>query len=192
MAILVSGRNVLLRDRQSSDADRYVYWLGHGEWLEYDAPWERVGRKPLTAERKEELRARYVASCARAKRTPRGRAVIATGTSRPLGWVNRYSKEGVPDPVYVGICICEDAYLNRGFGTEALRLWVGYLFAHSKVATLGLETWSFNPRMVRAAEKAGFEHDQVYPKEMQWQGEWLDLVTFRMERSAWQTAVAGS
>jgi RimJ/RimL family protein N-acetyltransferase len=28
----------------------------------------------------------------------------------------------------VGIDICEDAYLNRGYGTEALCLWVDHQF----------------------------------------------------------------
>jgi RimJ/RimL family protein N-acetyltransferase len=32
-----------------------------------------------------------------------------------------------PQACFVGIDICEDAYLNRGLGTEALQLWVDYI-----------------------------------------------------------------
>jgi hypothetical protein len=54
MTILISGPKIVLRDRLPSDADRYVYWLDHGEWLEYDAPWEdNFG--PLTPERRRSL-----------------------------------------------------------------------------------------------------------------------------------------
>jgi hypothetical protein len=76
MAVLISGPNVLLRDRLPSDADRYVYWLDHGEWLEYDAPWENTFG-PLTPERRAELRQGYIESCAGEQPCPRRRAVIA-------------------------------------------------------------------------------------------------------------------
>ncbi len=89
----------------------------------------------------------------------------------PLGWVNRYGEQENPRVRYVGIDICEDAYLNRGLGTEALRLWIDHLFATSDVHKLGLETWSFNPRMIRVAEKVGFVYEGRQREVRQWQGE---------------------
>lgn len=34
---------MILRDQLPSDVDRFVYWQTHGEWLEFDAPWEGFG-----------------------------------------------------------------------------------------------------------------------------------------------------
>ncbi len=69
-------------------------------------------------------------------------------------------------------------YLNRGYGTEALKLWVNHLFANSEYHKLCLDTWSFNPRMMRVAEKVGFI-PEGFQRHMQfWEGEWLDFMHF--------------
>jgi RimJ/RimL family protein N-acetyltransferase len=158
--------------------------MGHGEWLEYDAPWENTFGS-LTQERREELRQGFVESCTGDLSCPRRRAIIADLGGRPLGWVNTYRQEDAPGVVYVGISIAEDDCLNRGLGTEALKLWIEYLFTHSNVERIGLETWSFNPRMKRAAEKAGLVLENVKSNEMEWQGELLDALQYYVLRSEW-------
>jgi tRNA (cmo5U34)-methyltransferase len=119
------------------------------------------------------------------------RAVVATPNNIPLGWVSRYSKQENPHVCFVGIDICEDAYLDRGLGTEALQLWVDHIFATSDVHKIALETWSFNPRMIRVAEKAGFVREGCQREIRQWQGEWLDRVQFGMLRQEWQEQMGG-
>jgi RimJ/RimL family protein N-acetyltransferase len=103
-----------------------------------------------------------------------------------LGWVNRYTLEDAPDTLHVGIDICEDDCLNRGLGTEALGLWIDYLFAHTDTPRIGLETWSFNPRMIHVAEKVGLELERVKRHEIEWQGKAHDLWQFCLRRSEWQ------
>lgn len=185
MTVLIAGPQVILRDRLPSDADRYVHWLTHGEWLEYDAPWEDTCTS-LTEERKEELKQGFIESCDGEQPSPRTQAVIATHDNRPLGWVNTYSRESHPGGLFVGIDICEDEYLNQGVGTEALRLWIDYLFANTDLHRIGLETWSFNRRMIRVAEKVGFVCVCIQCESMEWQGEWLDLYHFCLLRSEWR------
>jgi RimJ/RimL family protein N-acetyltransferase len=117
--------------------------------------------------------------------------VIALLDERPIGWVNRYGEKRFPDTWMVGIDICEDDYLEKGLGTEALRLWVDYLFANSTVHRIGLDTWSFNPRMMRVAEKLGFALEGAQREVLQWQGEWLDFVHYGMLRKEWKTVISG-
>jgi RimJ/RimL family protein N-acetyltransferase len=45
---------------------------------------------------------------------------------------------------------------DRGLGTEATRLIVGYGFEHLGLHRISLEVYAFNPRARRAYEKAGF------------------------------------
>ena len=113
-------------------------------------------------------------------------AVIATLDNQPLGWVNRYSFRDNPLIWLVGIDICEDDFLNRGCGTEALRLWVDYLFAHSDYHKICLDTWSFNPRMMHVAEKIGFVYEGCQREMQFWQGQWLDLVHYGLLREEWE------
>jgi RimJ/RimL family protein N-acetyltransferase len=54
------------------------------------------------------------------------------------------------------------------------------------VPRIGLETWSFNPRMMRAAEKAGLVLENVKPAEMEWRGELLDALQYYVLRSEWR------
>lgn len=185
MCTIASGERVVLRDRLPSDVESYLRWQTHGEWRLYDAPWENED-VPRTAEEEEAFRVRFLEKCQQALSVPRKRATVATLKGEPLGWVNRYGDERFSEAYRVGISIGEDAYLNQGIGTDALGLWVDYLFSNSDVHRVGLDTWSFNGRMMRVAEKLGFVREGAERELIQWQGEWLDLVHFGMLRKEWK------
>ncbi len=96
------------------------------------------------------------------------------------------------DPILakgIGVVIFEDEYLSKGFGTEALQLWINYLFTHSDEHRLGLDTWSFNQRMLHVAEKLGFQLEGSQRELQFWQGQWLDLVHFGLLREEWEKLV---
>ena len=179
MNIVASGDRVSLRDCVPSDVDSCIRWQTRGEWRMYDAPWE-VGYTSMTAEEEEAFRARFLEKCQQELPVPRKRATIVTLEGEPLGWVSRYGDKSFSEAYRVGIDICEDAYLNQGIGTEALGLWVDYLFSNSGVHRIGLDTWSFNQRMMHVAEKLGFVREGAERELIQWQGEWLDRVHFGM------------
>jgi len=113
-------------------------------------------------------------------------AVIAILENIPLCWVNRYRFIDNPLIWFVGISICKDDFLNRGYGSEALTLWVNYLFAYCDYHKLCLDTWSFNPRMMKVAEKLGFIPEGCQREMQFWQGEWLDLLHYGMLREEWE------
>ena len=182
--IISSGDRILLRDRQPADLDHWLRWWEGGEWQRYDAPWE-LEKLAKTEGRREKLRESFLQSCEEEPALPRKHALIASEESRPLGWVNRYVENRFPDAWLIGIEICEDECLNRGLGTAALRLWIGHLFTHSTIHRLGLRTYSFNPRMIRAAEKAGFRHEGTEREMIHWQGQWLDRIYMGLLREEW-------
>jgi len=184
MAVIASGCKTILRDRLSSDADAFIHWRTHGEWRLLDAPWQGV-RNSLTSQEEARLREQFLASCAE-QPSPRKMAIIAMTDGRPLGWVNRYDESHSSDTLMVGIDIGEDNALNRGFGTEALGLWVDYLFSNMGVHRIGLDTWSFNPRAIRVAEKLGFVQEGAQREVLQWEGRWLNLIHFGMLRAEWE------
>ena len=182
--IIASGDRILLRDRHPDDLDHWLRWWEGGEWQQYDAPWE-LEKLAKTEGRREKLRESFLHSCAEEPALPRKHAVIASKENQPLGWINRYVESRFPDAWLIGIEICEDEYLNRGLGTAALRLWIDHLFVHSTIHRLGLRTYSFNPRMIRAAEKAGFCHEGTEREMIHWQGQWLDRIYMGMLREEW-------
>ena len=184
--IIAHGYLTILRDWLTSDIDPFIRWLTQGQWRLLDAPWEGF-RSETTAEEERRDREWFMRQLQGGDKSWfKNRAVIATPDNVPIGWVNRYGEKDNPHACFVGIDICEDAYLNRGLGTEALQLWVDHIFSTSDVHKIGLETWSFNPRMIRVAERAGFVCEGCQREIRQWQGEWLDLVQFGILREEWQ------
>jgi RimJ/RimL family protein N-acetyltransferase len=67
--------------------------------------------------------------------------------------------------------------------TKALSLWIDYLFRASGIHRISLDTWSFNPRMMRVAEKLGFTYEGGQRQLVAWRGERLDLVHYGLLRS---------
>lgn len=185
MSVLISGPKVILRDYLPSDIDPYIRWITRGEWRKFDAPWEGM-QDALTKEQESKVRQTFLESCVEELPSPRKRAIIITTDKHPLGWVNRYGYERFPKNIYVGINICEDHFLNSGIGTEALKLWVDYLFSNSDFHRISLNTWSFNPRMIRVAEKVGFRFEGAQKEMIEWQDEWLDYMHFGILRTEWE------
>jgi RimJ/RimL family protein N-acetyltransferase len=180
--VLCSGESTILRDARPEDTDHYVRWIRSGEWREFDAPWERLAANTNTYLLRDNFEQRFLLD----RKLPRAKLIIATSDDHPIGWVNRYVEPRFSDFWLVGICICEDQYLGQGLGREALKLWINYLFENSEIHRIGLATYSFNPRMIRVAERLGFEHEGTDRQIINWRGQWLDRLHYGMLRSEWE------
>jgi RimJ/RimL family protein N-acetyltransferase len=183
MRVITTGRKVILRTGHVSDIDVYMSWMKGGEWLKYDAPWE-TDFKSL-----EVARERFIEKFLADSSLPFKRAIICAKAEieKPIGWLNRYDEKRFPDAWLIGIDICEDDYLNKGFGTEAFKLWIDYLFSNSDVHRLGFNTYSFNERMVRVGEKLGFTHEGTDREVVFWQNKWIDRLHFGLLRKEWDS-----
>lgn len=183
--ILTTGMHVLLRDRVTEDVETYLRWMTSGAWRHLDAPWEGV-RESMDEKTTNEMREKILKLYEQELPQPRAFAFVVTRDGRPIGTVNRYKRGSQRGEWCLGISICEDDHLNRGLGTEALTLWVDYLFGHSDIHRLAIETWSFNPRMARVAEKVGFRIEGRLREAQEWQGEWLDKLQYGLLRQEWE------
>ncbi len=62
----------------------------------------------------------------------------------------------------IGIKICDTSYQERGFGTTALKLLIGYLFMEVKVTRIVLDTNLKNTRAQHVYEKLGFVRTDIH------------------------------
>ncbi|MFI9326438.1 GNAT family N-acetyltransferase [Kitasatospora sp. NPDC052868] len=108
-------------------------------------------------------------------------AVVSGGEFR--GFVAWRRRAVVPAAPYwnVGIQLVPDAR-GRGIGTEAQRLLVDYLFAHSPVVRLEADTESANLAEQRALEKCGFTREGVQRSLVFRDGRWRDIVRYSLLR----------
>ena len=81
----------------------------------------------------------------------------------------------------VGIGICESSFCEKGFGTNALAAFVQYLIENGE-SEIYCQTWSGNIRMVRLAEKLGFEVCKRKIDFRHVRGKYYDGLTFKLNK----------
>lgn len=178
--LTIIGTRINLRQFLPGDA----HWLGtamaHGSWWRWDAPWEG----PPTG---VELRRvpSQVNALTRDRATPPLRMVIETRRGAPIGTVTRYWADARTQWLEVGVGIYTPQHWGRGFGFEALALWVGYLFDTMPLRRIGLRTWSGNQRMVRLARRLGFKQEATFREAYATRNRVFDRVAFGLLRREW-------
>jgi RimJ/RimL family protein N-acetyltransferase len=76
---------------------------------------------------------------------------------------------------------------NRGLGTEATRLIVGYGFEHLGLHRISLEVYAFNPRARRAYERVGFRPEGVLRESLRYGDQWIDATVMSILAPEWRT-----
>ena len=74
---------------------------------------------------------------------------------------------------------------DRGLGTEATRLIVGYGFEHLGLHRISLEVYAFNPRARRVYEKAGFRAEGVLRESLRYNGVWVAATVMSVLAPEW-------
>lgn len=74
---------------------------------------------------------------------------------------------------------------DRGLGTEAVRMIVGYGFERLGMHRISLEVYAFNPRARRVYEKVGFVADGVLRDALRWDGRWIDAFVMSILAPEW-------
>ncbi|HYG73887.1 MAG TPA: GNAT family protein [Planctomycetota bacterium] len=89
-----------------------------------------------------------------------------------------------------GISIGAKEEWDKGYGTEATRLIVGYGFETLNLNRISLRVYEHNPRAQRAYEKAGFKKEGVLRKEVYRLGRYWDTIVMGILREEWDALAA--
>lgn len=115
------------------------------------------------------------------------RVVIAESTSdRYLGDVTSYVEDPHGGYLSVGVVLRDETTWQRGFGTEALELWVGLLFDLWDLHAVRLGTWSGNAGMLALARRLGFVEEGRRRECIPVDGVWHDEVSFSVLQTEWR------
>ncbi|GIF39626.1 GNAT family N-acetyltransferase [Actinoplanes xinjiangensis] len=74
---------------------------------------------------------------------------------------------------------------NRGLGTEAVRLIVGYGFERLALHRISLEVYAHNPRARRVYEKVGFVAEGVLRQALRAGDDWIDATVMSILAPEW-------
>lgn len=78
------------------------------------------------------------------------------------------------------------AHVNKGYGTDAMRLMVDYGFKHLNLHRIELTVYAFNPRAIRAYEKVGFKQEGILRHALYWEGEYIDGILMSILAHEWK------
>lgn len=76
----------------------------------------------------------------------------------------------------VGIMIGDKSYWGKGYGTEAMKLLVNFIFNDMNLNKVKLGTFSFNERAIKSYKKCGFEVEGVLKNEIFKNGKYYDEI----------------
>lgn len=179
--LTIVGQRVNLREFRPGDADWLVRVMARGSWWRWDAPWEG----PPSQDELRRVPGRIEAMILEGASPPR-RMVVETRAWSPIGTVSRYWVDERTQWLEVGVGIYAARYWGRGYGLDALALWVDHLFETLDLRRIGLRTWSGNERMVRLARRLGFRQEANFREAYATKDCAYDRVAFGLLRREWK------
>ena len=166
---VMEGEKTRLRPMTLDEVDLVLGWLRDPEVREF---WG--GRDLMRS--KEEFLADWKPYYFDGSEPERGRCFAIEADGRPIGMIAYNAINRRDRSVEIDVTIGEKAYWSRGYGTDAIRTFLGYLFEVMGMHRVWLVPYATNARAIRCYEKCGFVREGVL-RESDWvDGQWVDAV----------------
>lgn len=185
MKVELRGERVTLRDMRENDIRRlyyYEYEAEDREHLLWNGPYGE--QEELTF---EEFAERYAGDVVPIDSDQPRRSLMIEIDGELKGRVSRYWVSQETNWFEIGIVIYDSRYWSGGYGTEAFRMWMKYLFDSLDTVRLGIGTWSGNDRMMRLAAKCGMTLEARVRKARIVRGDYYDAIKMGILREEWDT-----
>ncbi len=148
---MIYGDGMRLRAVERDDIPRFVRWLNDPETTQYlliYAPISTVDEERWF-ERLPERQNNYVFAF----------EALIDDQWIHLGNVGLHDIDWKNSNATFGIVMGEKQYWGQGYGTKATKLMLRFAFDTLNLHRVELEVFEFNPRAIRAYEKAGFQRE---------------------------------
>ncbi len=144
----LSGKKVSLRPMKPQEVKLIYKWANNPDVIPY---WykKRMSLKQI----KEDWKPHYFSD----KIPQWGRCFAIQVEGKPLGMINYNKIDKLNKKVEIDIIIGEKKNWNKGYGTDAVKTLINYLFKEFKLNEIWIAPHTTNPRAIRAYEKAGFK-----------------------------------
>lgn len=156
--VMATGTQVVLREKTLDDARDDYAWRRDPELAAYDAA------RPLSSSFRT-----FVSTMADDLKHPtayrRTFAIEDPETGRHIGNVMYYGYDADRREAELGITIGDRDYWSKGYGSDATRTMVAYLFEQRGLERIYLHTLTWNHRAQAAFEKAGFRRVRTVERD---------------------------
>jgi RimJ/RimL family protein N-acetyltransferase len=110
---------------------------------------------------------------------------IQTKDGKPIGMMGTNYVWPVHRAAEIGAQIGEPDYWGGGYGTDALTLFIDYMFDWMDLRKIWLGTMSINVRVMRQMEKVGFKLEGQRRSTFLADGVWHDHMEYGLLREEW-------
>lgn len=114
----------------------------------------------------------------------------------------RFAIEAIDSSHYIGECginsidwknsvasavifIGDKEYRGKGFGTEAMKILLYFVFNQININKVRLNVYSFNVRAIKSYEKCGFKKEGILRQEIFRDGKYYDTIVMGLLREEW-------
>lgn len=147
---MIQGERVQIRPLRQADAEILSVWWNIPETMAH------AGFPSGLMRSVDSIEEEVAEECRKKTYADQRRMMICEG-KRPIGEISYSHWDQRNRSVEFGIKIAREADRGRGLGTEALRLWLSYLFAYLAVDRIHLSTMPGNEAAQRLYCNLGFQ-----------------------------------
>ncbi len=97
-------------------------------------------------------------------------------TKKYIGGCNIQNVNWLTRVALVGIMIGDKDYLGKGYGTDAMKVLMKFIFQDMNIRKIRLSTFSFNVRAQKSYEKCGFKVEGILKDEVFKDGKYYDEI----------------
>ncbi len=176
---MIRGEKVGLREVRRSDVEHFLKWFNDpevvqylGQYLPMTEMYEDKWLEGLPDRRERDVH--FVITA------------LNGDTEIPIGSIGLRGISNKDHTATFGIAVGDKNYWNKGYGTEAARLMVGYGFEELNLNRISSSVFEFNERSRRMHLRVGFteegrQRDRIYRKGRYW-----DMILFGFLKEEWE------
>lgn len=180
--IEIKGRKIELIKNTQENLDELYYWRfeeKEQEAKKWNGPY--IPEQQMT---KKEHREQWLYEEDISTAVPASLVIRAEG--KVIGYVGAYWVDKNTNWLETGIVIYDKDYWNGGYGSEAYKLWIDFLFEFTGLHRLGMSTWSGNERMMKVAERVGMTVEARIRNARTVEGQYFDAIKMGILKEEWQ------
>ncbi len=169
----IKGEKVALRPMKPDEVELIHEWANTPDVMPF---W--YGKKKSLEQIKEDWKPDYFSD----EDPFSGRCFAIELNKKPIGMIiyNRIDRENRSTDI--DILIGKKEHWGKGFGVDALRTFIGFLFKTYNLNRIWLATYVYNRRAIRAYEKVGFKKEGILREDALINGKFVDSILFSILR----------
>lgn len=169
---MITGQKVVLRDKRLTDARNDYKWKKDPELAQLDAaPQLTIGFAQFLLN--------YTADLHLSRSTSRQFA-IETKEGKHIGNCGFYDISQIRGEAELGIIIGDRDYWGKGYGSDAVKILVDYIFRETNLSRIYLKTLTDNFRAQQCFTKSGFS------QYARWEKDGYNFVLMEINRRQWR------